>query len=267
MVEGTSNGTVYAHAWFAASAKRALEAENFGDTCAGMTVVTLTAFMVESYFNYICSRLLNKSELIEAVLDSDLPLDVVAKLDDCEKKLGFEERVAKAYGIDERYELLANNLIKFSHGQKSKQLAKCFEESGKDGADFTEIDNKFRIPPIVKCKAILDTVSRDERKNNEFVNIVVRLFSARNSLAHGKTESVSNTFTIDDEEVSPESCPSVIASWQESCSLEKAQSYYGTCTELVNYIGKLALDEEHPLLTLSSQVSGLQGHTKHLREA
>ncbi|MFM5630603.1 hypothetical protein ACK34T_00510 [Aeromonas veronii] len=258
MLKGSSNGTVYAHAWFAASAKRTLEADNFGDTCAGITVVTLTAFMVESYFNYVCSKLLNKSELIETVLDSNAPLDVVARRYDCGKNLSFEQRVANAYGIDERYELLVNNLIKFLHGEKSKKLTKYFEENGKDGADFTEIDNKFRIPPIVKCKAILDTVSRDEQKNHDFVNVVERLFSARNSLAHGKTENVSHTFTVD-EEVSPASCPSVIASWQESCSLEKAQSYYRTCTEIVNYIGKLALKEEHPLLTLSYQLSGLQG--------
>ena len=56
-MSGQSKGTVYAHAYFSASVERTLQADNFGDIFAGLTSVALTAFMVESYINYLCEKI------------------------------------------------------------------------------------------------------------------------------------------------------------------------------------------------------------------
>ncbi|MVF39993.1 hypothetical protein D6U52_18815, partial [Vibrio cholerae] len=97
-MEGQSKGTVYAHAYFSASVERTLSADNFGDQCAGLTSVALTAFMVESYLNYLCENIYLIEGRASKYLDDNSQENIVETLNamkNVDKERSFNVRLAE----------------------------------------------------------------------------------------------------------------------------------------------------------------------------
>jgi hypothetical protein len=240
---GSIEGDIYTHCWFYESARRALKAKNFGDTCGGITVIALTAFMVESYLNLSCKLIFDYKSRVSKVLDNN-PDNLIEKIDQTSEEFEFSERVAIAYGFQEQLNKLIDELSSVTFGQKKiKFKAICRTQP------FYSIDDDIRFSPKAKFKALSETFYTDEQLKSTHQQLIDRLFSLRNQLAHGRSEFVKESVRVDSESLtkfSPEMIPILQADWQRECSLAKAHELFNSACELINILSKQAFNITTP---------------------
>lgn len=253
-MSGQSKGTVYAHAYFSASVERTLQADNFGDIFAGLTSVALTAFMVESYINYLCEKIFDYESRADLFLDDSNHLEIDKKLKELPKNdLSLHVNLAENLGYKNQTETMMKSLI--SSLRKSNR--ENFQIDFNEGMSFYELEKKYKLSTKNKLKALLKASNTEPPKRDKFLQQFTQLFNARNALAHGRTENFSESFTKELASDISKSVPTVTASWQESCSIEKAREMYSSSKELVSYFNEEFLKEFSPLTNLSSQISAV----------
>lgn len=253
-MSGQSKGTVYAHAYFSASVERTLQADNFGDIFAGLTSVALTAFMVESYINYLCEKIFDYDSRVDLFLDDNNDLDIDKKLKELPKNdLSLRVNLAEYLGYKNQTETIMKSLI----SSLKKSNREDFQSDFNAGMSFYELEKKYKLSTKNKLKALLKASNAEQPKRDKFLQQFTQLFDARNALAHGRTENVSESFTKEITSDISKSVPTLTASWQESCSIEKAREMYSTSKELVSYFNEEFLKEFSPLTNLSSQISAV----------
>lgn len=188
-MSGQSKGTVYAHAYFSASVERTLQADNFGDISAGLTSVALTAFMVESYLNYLCEKLCDYESRADIFLDdSRNNLEIDKKLRELPKNdLSLNVNLAESLGYKQQAETIINSLT--SSLRKTNRAG--FELDFNEGMSFYELEKKYKLSTKNKLKALLKASNVEQPKRDKFVQQFTQLFNARHALAHGRTENVS----------------------------------------------------------------------------
>ncbi len=251
-MSGQSKGTVYAHAYFSASVERTLQADNFGDIFAGLTSVALTAFMVESYINYLCEKICDYESRANLFLDDNNHLEIDKKLKELPKNdLSLNVNLAENLG----YKNQTEKMIKSLTSSLRKSNRENFQIDFNEGMSFYELEKKYKLSTKNKLKALLKASNTEPAKRDKFLQQFTQLFNARNALAHGRTENVSESFTKELTSDISKSVPTVTASWQESCSIEKAREMYSSSKELVSYFNEEFLKEFSPLINLSSQIS------------
>jgi hypothetical protein len=253
-LSGQSKGTVYAHAYFSASVERTLQADNFGDVFAGLTSVALTAFMVESYLNYLCEKIYDYESRANLFLDDNNPLEIDKKLKELPKNdLSLHVNLAENLGYKNQTETIIKSLI----SSLRKVNREEFQLDFNGGMSFYELEKKYKLSTKNKLKALLKASNAEQSKRDKFLQQFTQLFDARNALAHGRSENVSESFTKELVSEISRSVPTVTASWQESCSIEKAREMYSSSKELVSYFNEAFLKEFSPLNNLSSQISAM----------
>lgn len=255
-MEGQSKGTVYAHAYFSASVERTLSAGNFGNQCAGLTSVALTAFMVESYLNYLCENIYLIEGRASKYLDDNSQEDIVETLQamkNMDKELPFNVRLAEVLGYKAQAEIMMKSLRKSVH----KKQRDSFDQDLLDCKEFNVIESKYKFAAKDKLKSVLKACGTPQAEYDKLLQVNNKLFDARNALAHGRTEYVDTNFKSNDELSVSESVPTVSAGWQEQCTLEKAKAMYKSSKELIDYLNETFLAEFQPLNRLSSQISAV----------
>ncbi|MCJ8350883.1 hypothetical protein [Moritella sp.] len=253
-MSGQSKGTVYAHAYFSASVERTLQADNFGDIFAGLTSVALTAFMVESYLNYLCEKLCDFESRADAFLDDNNHLEIDKKLRELPKNdLSLHVNLAENLGYKQQTETIINSLTSSLRKANRAEFKLDFNK----GMSFYELEKKYKLSTKNKLKALLKASNVEQPKRDKFVQQFTQLFDARNALAHGRTENVSESFTKELTNDISKSVPAITASWQESCSIKKANEMYSSSKELVSFFNETFLKEFSPLSNLSSQISAV----------
>ena len=241
---GSIEGDIYSHCWFHESAQRALNADNFGDTCGGITVIALTAFMVESYLNLSCSLTFDCQSRIEDVKGGD-PLNLIKKVDQVSKEFDLDERIAIAFGFRQQLDSLISELESVIFGKKKARFTVlCRTQS------FYAIDDDIRFSPKAKFKALSEALYTDEEVKHTHQQLIERLFSLRNQLAHGRSEYVKTSLITTSSSLktsfSPEMIPPLEANWQRECSLHKAHELFDLSCNLIELISKLAFNNDHP---------------------
>ncbi|WP_413693712.1 hypothetical protein [Psychromonas sp. KJ10-2] len=251
---GQSKGTVYTHAYFSASVERTLQADNFGETCAGLTSVALTAFMVESYLNYLCEKLCDYEARANLFLDDTDPVEINNILKELPKnELPLHVNLAETLGYKKQTETIIKSLI--SSLWKGKRAD--FQCDFNAGLSFYELEKKYKLSTKNKLKALLKASNAEQPKYDKFIQQFKQLFDARDALAHGRSENVSEFFVKKPNGKIPKSVPTIAASWQNSCSIEQANKMYSSSKELVSYFNQEFLQEFSPLTNLSSQISAV----------
>ncbi|EJX1092906.1 TPA: hypothetical protein I7787_21140 [Vibrio vulnificus] len=243
---GRSEGNILSHCWFYESARRSILNEELGEICGGITVLTLTAFMVESYLNYCCESIFDIQTRVNEVLD-DCGNEVFETVDKLPKELDFEARVAIGYGFKGQFDELVSNLSEKLHGYKKAKFEKLLGDELSNKVTFNNLDDELRFSPIAKFDAISRVIYADEALRLEHFEIVKNLFKSRNLLAHGKSEFCTQEFRISsDEPLEPKHIPVLKASWQEQCSLSNAKGFHELCCGIIRYISKQAFDNSRP---------------------
>ncbi|MCO4198538.1 hypothetical protein M2R28_02400 [Aeromonas hydrophila] len=243
---GRSKGNILSHCWFYESARRSLLNEELGEICGGITVLTLTAFMVEIYINYCCESIFDIQTRVNEVLD-DGSNDLFERVDNLPKDLGLEERVAIGYGFKEQSNELVLNLSGKLHGNKKAKFERLLAEQTSDKVTFNYLDDELRFSPIAKFDAVSKVIYTNETSRLTHFEIVKKLFKSRNLLAHGKSEFCTQEFRISsDKPLEPKHIPLLKASWQEQCSLRNAKELHELCCEIICYISKQAFENSRP---------------------
>jgi hypothetical protein len=253
-LSGQSKGTIYAHAYFSASVERTLRADNFGDTCAGLTSVALTAFMVESYLNYLCEKLCDYESRADLFLDDNNHLEIDEKLQELpENNLSLHVNLAESLGYKTQAETIIESLM--SSLWKDKRID--FQFDFDEGLSFYKLEKKYKLSTKDKLKALLKASCASQSKYDKFIQQFKELFDARDALAHGRSEDVSESFTKRINTEISKSVPTISASWQNSCSIDKANEMYSLSKDLILYLNEEFLQEYSPLTNLSSQISAV----------
>lgn len=255
-MKGQSKGTVYAHAYFSASVERTLSADNFGVQCAGLTSIALTAFMIENYLNYLCGKIYDFESRATKYLDDNNQEEITKTLHlmkSVSKDHPFNTRLAEVLGYREQTEIMLKSLRKSAH----RKQRSTFDQDLLDLKEFNVIEHEYKFSTRDKLKSVLKACNTTQTEYDKWMKVNNHLFDARNALAHGRTEYVVTSFDSSEELSVPESVPTVNASWQEQCSLEKATVMYKSSKELINYLNDSFLAEFQPLNRLSSQISAV----------
>lgn len=240
---GHIQGDIYSHCWFYESARRALKYDGFGETCGGLTVITLTAFMLESYINLSCKMIFDISSRIEAILDGKLANEIIEKIEPMDKTLDFNERISHSYGFQSQLDLL---ILKISEQLKNKTRKDTFNKICLNSS-FYDIDDQIRLSPKVKFIALSQTLYNDEEKIERDNEIFEKIFHLRNMLAHGRSEFSKKTVRISEDKVfSTQDIPTLQAKWQEECTLAKAEELFNRACEIVNFISNIAFSNDSP---------------------
>ena len=255
-MEGKTKGVVYAHAYFSASVEKTLAADNFGPQFAGLTSVALTAFMVESYLNYICECIYDYEKRATKYLDDADATEIIRILDSLEKGKkddSIESMLADALG----YKCEANLMMKSLRKSVRKNQKDEFDANVQGLIAFHLIENNFKFSSIDKLKAVLKASKASQPEYDKWLQQNYILFNARNALAHGRTEYIDSSFISNNEQSISDLVPTVSSSWQEACSLENAKEMYSSSKMLVSYLNNAFLKELMPLNNLSSQLSAV----------
>ncbi|MBL0544621.1 hypothetical protein JD507_05200 [Aeromonas jandaei] len=243
---GRSEGNILSHCWFYESARRSILNEELGEICGGITVLTLTAFMVESYINYCCESVFDIKTRVNEVLDDD-GNEVFERIDNLPKDLNLEERVAIGYGFKGQFDELVSNLSGKLHGNKKAKFEKLLANESSEHITFNSIDDEFRFSPIAKFDAVSRVIYTDEISRLKHLEIVKNLFKSRNLLAHGKSEFCTQEFRISsDKPLEPKHIPLLKSSWQEQCSLRNAKEIHELSCDIIRYISKQAFKNSRP---------------------
>ncbi|EOX3350999.1 hypothetical protein ACPFTT_003531 [Vibrio cholerae] len=255
-MEGQSKGIVYAHAYFSASVERTLSAGNFGDQCAGLTSVALSAFMVESYLNYLCENIYLIEGRASKYLDDNSQENIVETLNamkNVDKERSFNVRLAEVLGYSAQAKIMMKSLRKSVHKKQRDE----FDQDLLDCKEFNVIESKYKFSAKDKLKSVLKACGTPQAEYDKLLQVNNKLFDARNALAHGRAEYLDANFKSNYELSVSEAVPTVTAGWQEQCTLEKAKAMYESSKELIAYLNKAFLAESQPLNRLSSQVSAV----------
>lgn len=240
---GYLEGDIYSHCWFYESARRSFEHEGYGDTCGGITAISLTAFMVESYLNLCCKLIFDVHSRASKVLDHPPP-DFFKLMEQTPKGTDIHERVAIAYGYKEQLDKLTSALeSKVSGRKKDKFTRLCADKS------FYEIDDSIRFSPRAKFDALTEALYEDESIKKEHRELVGELFKLRNSLAHGRSELVKSSFTVVSDahsNFSSDLVPALQASWQGKCSQKNAHKLFNYSSEVIKFLSNCAFGNKHP---------------------
>lgn len=241
---GHLSGDIYSHCWFYESARRSFQFEGYGNTCGGITAVALTAFMVESYLNLSCKLIFDLQTRVDDVLDSP-PSDFFDVIDKkTVKGTDINDKIAIAYGFKEQLNKLISAFNGNLFGRKKADFTRlCIEKS------FHEIDDKLRLSPKAKFFALSETLYVDDKKKKDHRELIERLFTLRNSLAHGRSEFVKSSVSFESDDntsFSSESIPPLQASWQEQCSIENAKKSFDDSCKIINFLSLSAFNDKHP---------------------
>lgn len=241
---GHLSGDIYSHCWFYESTRRSFQFEGYGNTCGGITAVALTAFMVESYLNLSCKLIFDLKARVNEVLDSP-PSDFFEVIDKkTVKGTHINDKVAIAYGFKEQLDNLTSVFNDNLYGRKKADFSRlCGEKS------FYEIDDKLRFSPKAKFFALSEVLYVDDTKKKEHRKLIERLFTLRNSLAHGRSEFVKSSVLVesdDNSSFSSESIPPLQASWQEQCTIENAKKAFDDSCEIINFLSLSAFNDKYP---------------------
>ncbi|MBB1315943.1 hypothetical protein [Aliivibrio sp. SR45-2] len=243
---GSMEGDIYSHCWFYESARRSFEYEGYGDTCGGITGIALTAFMVESYLNLSCKLIFDWHTRSNKILDHP-PKDLYELIDKVPKSSNIHERVAIAYGYKEQFYSLIKEFELTLNGRKKETFNKINKMKS-----FYEIDDKLRFSPKVKFKALSEMLYIDVEMKNEHQKLIERLFTLRNTLAHGRSEFVKRAVIIESENAeskfSSATIPSVKANWQIDCTSENAKVMFNEACNVIKLLSLLAFDNEYPFM-------------------
>ncbi|HFG1559967.1 TPA: hypothetical protein ACGFX1_003474 [Vibrio cholerae] len=250
---GYLEGDIYSHCWFYESARRSFEHEGYGETCGGITAISLTAFMVESYLNLCCKLIFDARSRASKVLDHP-PSDFFKLIEQTPKGIDIHERVAIAYGYKAQLEKLANALEAKVTGRKKAKYIRLRSDKS-----FYEIDDAIRFSPRAKFDALTEALYEDERIKKAHRELIDELFKLRNSLAHGRSELVKSSFTVasdTDSSFSPDLVPALQASWQEKCSQKNAQKLFNNSCEVIEFLSNCAFGNRHPF-RMPTQIGAL----------
>lgn len=251
---GRSKGTIYTHAYFSTSVERTLASDNFGDTCAGLTCVTLTAFMVESYLNYLCENIYDYECRVNTYLDNNKTDNIINMVSNCKNKdLYFKSRLAESLGYTYQAEIMIKSLSSNIKGKKKEQ----FENDLVANKNFSYFEREYKFQTSEKLKAVLKACQCEKSQYDRWLQEHNKLFRARHSLVHGKTENVNEEFEVIEGLEISDAIQTVTASWQKTCSLNEAQKMYDLSKNLINYLNKQFLNELLPLSKLSTQISAV----------
>ncbi|PKG56338.1 hypothetical protein [Shewanella sp. GutDb-MelDb] len=241
---GNLSGDIYSHCWFYESARRSFNYEDYGDTCGGITAIALTAFMVESYLNLSCKLIFDLQSRVTEILD-DPPSDFYDVIDGKSLKgMDINDRVAVAFGYQEQLDKLTSALEKKVFGRKKVDFIQLCAK-----ASFYEIDDKIRFSPKAKFFSLSEALYEDETTKAEHRELIEKLFNLRNTLAHGRSEFVTNAILItnvDDSCFASNTVPPLKASWQVECSLENAKKVFDDSCEIIQLLSLSAFKHEHP---------------------
>ena len=160
--------------------------------------------MVESYLNYLCEKLCDYENRAELFLDDNNDLEVDEKLKDLPKNnLTLHVNLAESLGYKKQTETITKSLISSLRRDKRADFQCDFNE----GSSFYELDKKYKLSTKSKLKSLLKASDVEQPKYDKFIQQLKQLFDARDSLAHGRSEDVSESFTkIDNSEI-PKSVP------------------------------------------------------------
>jgi hypothetical protein len=210
--------------------------------------------MVESYLNYLCEKVCNYEARADLFLDNPNPIEVDNKLKELPRnELSLHVNLAEKLGYKRQAETIIESLI--SSLQKDKRAD--FQCDFNGGLSFYELDEKYKLSTRKKLIALLKSCNTEHNKYDKLIQQFDQLFNARNALAHGRSENVSESFTKKPNNEIPKSVPAITASWQDSCSIEQANKMYSSSKELVSYFNEAFLQEFSPLTNLSSQISAV----------
>jgi len=255
-MKGQSKGTVYAHAYFSASVERTLAAENFGIQCAGLTSVALTAFMVESYLNYLCERIYDYESRASKYLDDSDQEEIhntLKLMKDLNKNEPFNVKLAEILGYKSQADIMLKSLRKSVH----RKQRDAFDKDIMSSNEFNAMERVYKFSTKDKLKSVLKACNTPQAEYDKWLQVNDQLFEARNALAHGRTEHVDASFSSAESRSVSESVPTVSASWQEQCTLEKATVMYEESKDLIHYLNDSFLSELQPLNRLSTQLSAV----------
>ncbi|MCC5903756.1 MAG: hypothetical protein JJT87_17715 [Halomonas sp.] len=240
---GYLEGDIYSHCWFYESARRSFEHEGYGETCGGITAISLTAFMVESYLNLCCKLIFDVQSRVSKVLDHP-PSDFLKLIDQTPKGIDIHDRVSIAYGYKEQLEKLTNALEAKVSGRKKDDFIRFRAEKS-----FYEIDDSIRFSPRAKFDALTEALYEDECIEKEHRELIGELFKLRNSLAHGRSELVKSSFTVvrdTHSNFSSDLVPVLQASWQEKCSQKNAYKLFNDSCEVIKFLSNSAFGNKYP---------------------
>lgn len=240
---GYLEGDIYSHCWFYESARRSFDHEGYGETCGGITAIALTAFMVESYLNLSCKLIFDVQSRASKILDHP-PSDFYELIDQTPKGTDIYERVAIAYGYKKQLKKLISALEAKVSGRKKDKFTRLSAEKS-----FCEIDDAIRFSPRAKFDALAEALYDDELIKSEHRELIGELFRLRNSLAHGRSELVKNSFTVvsdTNSHFSPHLVPELQASWQEKCSQKNAHKLFNDSCEIIKFLSNLAFGNKYP---------------------
>lgn len=210
--------------------------------------------MVESYINYLCEKICDYESRVDLFLDDNNHLEIDKKLKELPKSdLPLNVNLAENLG----YKNQTETMIKSLTSSLRKSSRENFQIDFNEGMSFYELEKKYKLSTKNKLNALLKSSNTEPPKRDKFIQQFTQLFNARNALAHGRTENVSESFTKELTCDISKSAPTVTASWQESCSIEKAREMYSSSKELVSYFNEEFLKEFSPLTNLSSQISAV----------
>lgn len=243
-LNGQIQGDIYSHCWFYESARHSFEYEGYGAICGGITGIALTAFMLESYLNLCCKRIFDVESRVTEILD-DMPSDFFNVIDEITPEgLNINEKVSLAYGFKGQFDSLKRALESRLSGSKREKFIHLSVDKS-----FYEIDDKLRFSPKAKFSALSETLYEDDNLKKQHRDIVEELFDLRNSLAHGRSEFVQNSFSVTSPEIlriTPDLIPMLQASWQEKCSLVNAKKAFSHSCEIILLLSSKAFQEENP---------------------
>jgi hypothetical protein len=237
-------GDIYSHCWFYESARRSFEYEGYGDTCGGITGIALTAFMLESYLNLCCKRIFDVESRVTEILD-DSPSEIFNVIDRITSEgMHINEKLSLAYGFKGQLDSLKKALESTLDDIRRRKFIRLSVDKS-----FYEIDDKLRFSPKAKFFALSETLYDEDNLKKQHRDIVEELFNLRNSLAHGRSEFVQNSFSVTSPEIlrmTPDLIPMLQAGWQEKCSLVNAKKAFSHSCEIILLLSSKAFKEEDP---------------------
>jgi hypothetical protein len=260
MYETKSTTTVNTYAYFQQSARLIADSQEIGSEPQGIILTSLTAFMMEAYLNHCCQYLYDYQARVNEFLDEN-PKNIIEILDATPKTDPFNTRIAVGTGYLEQYELLKEKLLsKFSKKSRGEPN-KLFNPVEGGLNQFGDIDRRFRFSPSLKAKAVLLAIGENNESATKKINVIEKLFKARDRLAHGKTEKLSSN-KVQEEASSNRDIEVDKSQWQIDCTPELSKARLHETIEIIISIHEQLFKSNTPFLSLSSQFASIAKVTR-----
>ncbi len=255
MYEVKSIATVNTYAHFHSSARLIAESKEIGGQPQGMILTSLTAFMMEAYLNHCCQYIYDYHSRVHEFLDGHHK-EILEILDATPKTEKFNDRIAVGTGYLNQFELLKTKLLskykKKNRGEPNKLLNPV--EGGLN--DFGAVDSSLRFAPLLKAKAVLLAIEESQESSTKKINVIQKLFKARDRLAHGKTEKVGSNKT----QVKVSSNRDIVidkTQWQIDCLPELSKARFTETKEIIISIHEQLFKSEYPFLSMTTQLASI----------